>query len=336
MSELLDIAALKQVALHQRISARVHGQIDALQQKVTSSQKPFYELSLVDGGGKLTLRAWSDSPSFAQCAALKSGQFVEIEGEFSHNGSFGLDAKGWTVRLLTDEEKDEVLIGPVALREKQATDYAYLVDTLATLREPRLKALTALFLAEYGERFRRTAAARNYHHARRGGLVEHVAGMMRAAVAIAGAYPHLHRDLLLAGVLFHDCGKLWENAMPENGFTMAYDELGEMLGHITIGIELANALWRKLPLEDWRTEEPSSEEVRRHLLHLIASHHGSMEFGSPVDPKTPEAWALHYIDNLDAKLEMFAKGYETAAQIAPRIFERVRPLPGNLVAPLPL
>jgi 3'-5' exoribonuclease len=74
--------------------------------------------------------------------------------------------------------------------------------------------------------------------------------------------------------------------------------------------------------------------VRIHLLHLIGSHHGDKQLGSPVDPKTPEAMALHYIDNLDARLEMFAAGYMTAKPLAARIFDRVRPLPGNLVKSL--
>jgi 3'-5' exoribonuclease len=74
--------------------------------------------------------------------------------------------------------------------------------------------------------------------------------------------------------------------------------------------------------------------VRLHLLHLIGAHHGEMQFGSPVSPKTPEAMALHYIDNLDARLEMFAGGYVTAKPLAARIFERVWPLPGNLVTSL--
>jgi 3'-5' exoribonuclease len=81
--------------------------------------------------------------------------------------------------------------------------------------------------------------------------------------------------------------------------------------------------------------EPASDHVRLHLLHLIGSHHGELAFGSPVLPKTPEAIALHYIDNLDAKLDMFSRGYETSHEIAPGIFERVRPLPQNLVEPLP-
>src|SRR5213079_1814442 len=101
---------------------------------------------------------------------------------------------------------------------------------------------------------------------------------------------------------------------------------------------LVNSLWRKLQTEEnWRAWEilvPPPEDCRLHLLHLIASHHGDMQFGSPVFPKTPEAMALHYIDNLDARLEMFAAGYSTAKPLADRIFDRVRPLPANLVKSL--
>jgi 3'-5' exoribonuclease len=118
---------------------------------------------------------------------------------------------------------------------------------------------------------------------------------------------------------------------------MSYDELGELMGHISIGLELVNALWRRLSVENadaWKNLTPASEDVRTHLLHLIGAHHGALEFGSPVAPKTPEAMALHYIDNLDARLEMFAAGYTTAKPLAARIFDRVRPLPGNLVKSL--
>jgi 3'-5' exoribonuclease len=118
---------------------------------------------------------------------------------------------------------------------------------------------------------------------------------------------------------------------------MSYDERGELMGHISIGLELVNSIWRRLIAEQgeaWKNLKPASEDVRLHLLHLIGAHHGEPEFGSPVSPKTPEAMALHYIDNLDARLEMFAAGYSTAKPLAPRIFDRVRPLPGNLVRPL--
>jgi 3'-5' exoribonuclease len=162
--------------------------------------------------------------------------------------------------------------------------------------------------------------------------------MMRSAAAIAGAYPTLNADVLLAGVLFHDCGKLWENALPADGFVMPFDEYGELLGHITIGIELVNKLWPRVlaapEAAAWATFTPRTEDVRLHLLHLLAAHHGELQFGSPVVPKTPEAWALHYIDNLDAKLEMMAAAYANAKALAPRIRERVWPLPGHLVLPL--
>jgi 3'-5' exoribonuclease len=203
----------------------------------------------------------------------------------------------------------------------------------------RVKAVADLFIEKFGERFRRTAAAREFHHARRGGLVEHVAQMMRSAAAICSVYHKLNEDLLIVGVLFHDCGKLWETAYAENSFSMPYHLSGEMMGHITLGLELVNKLWRdvieKPEAAEWMHLEPASDHVRLHLLHLIGSHHGELAFGSPVLPKTPEAIALHYIDNLDAKLDMFRRGYETSNEIAPGIFERVRPLPQNLVEPLP-
>ena len=161
--------------------------------------------------------------------------------------------------------------------------------------------------------------------------------MMRIAKAIAPLYPQLNIDLLIAGILFHDSGKLWENQFSETGFVMDYDEVGELVGHISIGIELVNSLWQRLSVENaeaWKGLVPDSKDVRLHLLHLIGAHHREHQFGSPVVPKTPEAMALHYIDDLDSKLEMFAAGYTNAQPLAARIFDSVRPLPGNLVKSL--
>jgi len=332
--EILSIANLKRAATGGRVEAVIHGQVEGTSRKETRDQKPYMEVVLADAEAKITLRAWSDSPAFSSCEQLARGDFLEVTGEFVHNGTFGTDARRWTCRLLDDEARATLLAGPAELREKQKTDYEWIVCTVESLGDPRLRLLGVTFLKDWGERFRRTAAARNYHHARRGGLVEHTAQMMRSADAVAQVYPQLNRDLLIAGVLFHDCGKLWENVLPENGFSMPYTETGELLGHIPVGIELVNALWRKLDLTPWAGLDPASESVRLHLLHLIAAHHGEKQFGSPVDPKTPEAFALHHIDNLDAKMEMLSAGYESAAQLAPGIFERVRPLPGNIVLPL--
>jgi 3'-5' exoribonuclease len=137
--------------------------------------------------------------------------------------------------------------------------------------------------------------------------------MMEAALALCGVYRELNRDLLIAGVLFHDIGKLWETCPPERGFGIEPELRGELLGHLSIGIEVINALWRELPKEGWEAHTPPSEEVRLHLLHLVAAHHGQLEFGSPVLPKTPEAILLHFIDNIDARLEMFSAAYQSAS-----------------------
>jgi 3'-5' exoribonuclease len=335
--DLLPITQLKRAAAEARVEARVHAQLEALVRKDASNGKPYFEASFADAEGKFALKAWNDSPAFAHCERLAAGAFVEVTGEFV-TGRFGLEATRWAVRELSAEEREAVLAGPSSLRGKQGEDFAFIERSVGAMTDPRLAALSRLFLTEFGERFRRAAAARMNHHARRGGLVEHVAQMMRAALAVAGVYPHLNRDLLVAGVLFHDCGKLWENQMAADGFTMPFNEMGELLGHITIGVELVNALWRKLQQSEewkaWLPLEPACEDVRLHLLHLIASHHGELQFGSPVPPKTPEAWALHYVDNLDAKMEMLANAYATAKPLAARIQEKVWPLPGNSVKPL--
>ena len=253
------------------------------------------------------------------------------------SGEYGLDARDWTMRPLTDGEIAEVLAGPAPLRERQAADYAYIEETCAGLADPRFRAVCGRFLELMGERFRRTAGARSIHHARRGGLVEHVAQMMRCADAVCSVYPDLNRDLLLAGVLFHDCGKLWENSYPESGFAMPHDFRAELMGHIPIGVEVVNGIWKQVEGEaggDWKTLDPPTDRARLHLLHLILSHHGTREFGSPVLPKTPEAFALHHVDNIDAKLEILSGGYGEKELIGDDVFDKVWPLGGNIVRPL--
>ncbi len=336
--ELLNIGGVRRRAQNGSVSARVHVQVSAAEAKATREGKPYCELVLADACDRMTLRVWSDHPEYKACDSLQASDFIEVSGDFVQHHQFGLEANRWKTRRLTSEETSDLLAGPPELRAKQSVDWNYMLARVRALGDPRLRALCEAFIAEWGDRFKRTAGARSYHHARRGGLVEHTAQMMRLAEQIAPLYPQLNLDLLTAGILFHDSGKLWENHLPETGFTMGFDERGELMGHISIGLELVNSLWRKLQTspesESWSKVTPASEDVRLHLLHLIGAHHGEPQFGSPVSPKTPEAMALNYIDNLDARLEMFAAGYLVAKPIAERIFDRVRPLPGNLVKPL--
>ena len=333
----MTLTEIRRAAQSGAVSARVHVQVQSATAKTQRDGKPYCELVLTDPCDQMKLRVWSDHPTYKTCSGLTLESFIELAGEFRQHPQYGLEADKWTLRPLSDQEKKELLEGPADLRAKQATDWEFILQSISVITDPRLGALTQTFVNDWGDRFRRAAAARKYHHARRGGLVEHTAQMMRVAKGIAPLYPQLNLDLLIAGILFHDSGKLWENQFPETGFVMDYDELGELVGHISIGLEIVNSLWRKLSVENvdaWKTYSPASEDVRRHLLHLIGSHHGEKELGSPVEPRTPEAMALHYIDNLDSKLEMFAAGYATAQLLAPRIFDRVRPLPGNLVKSL--
>src|SRR5437867_7556476 len=310
---LLTLTEIRRAAQNGPASARVHVQVETATPKLTREQQPYCELLLADACDRMTLRVWSDHPAYKTCSELTSQDFIELTAEF-YQSQYGLDARKWTVRPLTEQEKNELLQGPADLRAKQASDFEFVRQTVTEIADPRLRALGEAFLDEWGDRFRRTAAARNYHHARRGGLVEHTAQMMRIANQIAPLYPELNLDLLLAGILFHDSGKLWENALPENGYVMNYDDLGDLMGHICIGLELVNALWRRLSVENadaWKNLSPASEDVRMHLLHLIGAHHGEPEFGSPVAPNTHEAMALHSIHTLDARLEMFVVAYTT-------------------------
>ena len=334
----ISIATLKEQAGEKPIAAAVLAQLQSRQIRTTKANKPYLELGLADATGHFSIKVWSDSPTYLDAEALADSEVIRLDGLWTL-GQYGLESKELKFHRPDAAALDAFFAGDPRIRGKQEGDYATIRELSESIAEPRLHALCAHFLSTFGDRFRRTAAAKRNHHARRGGLVEHVAQMMRAAAALCPVYPELNRDLLLTGVLFHDCGKLWENSYPEHGFNQLLSQHGEMLGHIPLGIELVNKLWREVmegpEAAAWQGLRPAAEEIRLHLLHLIGSHHGEYEFGSPVLPRTPEAFALHYIDNLDAKLEMVRDAYAQSREIAPGIHDRVFPLPSNLVKPLP-
>src|SRR5215203_324959 len=215
--ELLSISDVRRRAQSEPLSARIHVQVNAAEAKATREGKPYCELALADACDRMLLRVWSDHPEFRACESLQASDFVELAGDFAQHQQFGLEAKQWKVRALTSDEITALLAGPPELRAKQTTDWNEITQRVRAIGDPRLRALGEAFIAEFGERFRRTAGARSYHHARRGGLVEHVAQMMRVAEQVAPLYAFLHHDLLIAGILFHDSGKLWENHLPETG-----------------------------------------------------------------------------------------------------------------------
>ncbi len=336
----ISIRELKQSSGPTPQAAVLHVQLEKNKERSTKNGDPYYELHFADAENSLVLRVWQSTPMFSQASSMQDEAFYELSGDFSlGNDGRSIDSRQWQARPLESPEIEALLQGPAELRERQAMHYAYIEETVAQISDPRLLHLAQTLLQKWGTRLQRTGAARSNHHARRGGLVEHVGQMMRTAVQICEAYPMLNRDLLVTGVLFHDIGKLWENVYAERGFAMPYTEASELIGHIPMGMEIINKLWREAMdsperASQWNELSPPSERVRLHLLHLIVAHHGELAFGSPVVPKTPEAQALHYIDNLDAKMEMFEQGYKVAEELGKNVYQRIFPLPGKLITPL--
>ena len=333
----LTITQLRQQTATEPLSASFDAQLERKAERETKAGKPYYEIFLVDGTGEMKLKVWENRPQFQALKELDDGKLLRFSGDWTQN-QYGIDSSKWDMRLLNESEGQDFLSGDPETRSRQDGDWADILAMTGAIADPRLKLVCSEFIDRYGDRFRRTAAARKNHHARRGGLVEHVAQMMRSAQALCTVYQTLNRDLLTAGVLFHDCGKMWENSYPETGFTQPFNLHGEMLGHIPLGIETANSIWREMMQKEeagaWHDLEPKSSDVHLHLLHLIASHHGTHEWGSPTLPRTPEAMVLHYVDNLDAKFEMMRMGYESQPELAPGIQQRQFPLPASLVKPL--
>ena len=265
--------------------------------------RDYLDLELADASGALPAKAWSDSQALA--AEVEVYDFVKFRGQVQ---SFReqLQLKVDHLRRAVEEDRaegfDEALLVPAT--HEDLDDLWSRLDGLlrAQLERPMAQRLAGETLAVYGERLRVHPAAKAIHHAYLGGLLEHVVSMAELAVRICDHYRELDRDLVILGVLFHDLGKLEElGAMPRNDYT----PVGRLVGHIVIG--------RDLVRERTAAIEGFPEELRLQLEHLVLSHQGRKEFGSPVEPMTPEAIALHMIDDLDSKLAVL-RGLRQQAQ----------------------
>ena len=154
-----------------------------------------------------------------------------------------------------------------------------------------LRKLYEAAMAEHGETLRLHPAAKAIHHACRGGLLEHVVSMAELALQVSTHYREVNRELVLIGVLFHDLGKIIEiGPMPINEYTPP----GRLVGHVVIGRDLLRDICREI--------DGFPSDVQLHLEHLILSHQGRKEFGSPVEPMTSEALVLSFVDDLDSKI----------------------------------
>lgn len=317
------------------VKAELACQVSKVRESATKTGKPYLDIEITDGTTTEKFKIWEDSDAYEAFHDVQDGDCVRLDASFWRN-QYGLNVDKVRLRWLEKNEIAELFAGTPERRAALERDWNDIEKMVGEMQDPRLRLLCQTYLSEHGEKFKRAAAARDYHHARRGGLLEHTAQMMRAGAALAPVYPALNWDLIRAGLLFHDSGKLWEMDYQPQGFVSPMTTIGELLGHITIGIELVNKLWRTLESnpEFIAPAQPPRELVREHLLHLIASHHGQKEYGAPVTPRTPEAWMLHHIDNIDAHLEMLNMTYAEKGQLAPGIYDHRRPLEGRAVHPL--
>lgn len=316
------------------LRAEVWIQFSRLNLKLTAGGKEYLELEIRDAAGRQKFNYWGNLEYFELLKSLvgKSDLFYSIAGEWKR-GDFGLESRDLRFNKLDDSQIEQLLSGDSELQQQREQR---LLELFEQIVDPRLRLLVETIYKQHRQAFLRCAAARSIHHARRGGLIEHTLGLMESALVLGRLY-NLNVSLLLSGAFLHDIGKLWETCPPQQGFDMPFDKMGELLGHITIGMLMINQYWRSLEsrFAEYRDKHSSNEDLRLHLLHLIASHHGELQFGSPVTPKTPEALLLNFVDNLDAKMEIYRQAYRSNEQIGDGMYAKSFPLSSNLVESLP-
>ena len=221
---------------------------------------------------------------------IKVNDVVRIKGELKqYQGAFELHV-GSIVKL-GEKEYDPAQFVPVA-SEGTGDLFREIMDAVSSIRNEHLRALLDRIFTdeEFKAGFLKAPAARVWHHSYIGGLAHHVRDMAAIATRAAEVYPEIDRDLLLCGVLVHDLGKVRELEVTNR---IDYSDSGRLIGHIVLGVELLDARMREI--------EGFPAELSLKLKHMVLSHHGSLEHGSPVVPMTIEAILLHYIDNLDAQ-----------------------------------
>ena len=258
--------------------------------------RDYLDLELVDASGAIGGKVWADSP--AMQGAFEAHRFIAFRGRVqSYRDQLQLVVE--ECREASPESDREYGFDEANLIPTTPHDIADLYVRLERaldhhVTRPLLRRLAQETLAAHGPALREHPAAKTIHHAYRGGLLEHTVSMLELAARICDHYPELDRDLVIVGVLFHDLGKLQElGSMPANEYTLA----GRLVGHVVLGRDLLRERCAAIP--------DFPEDLRLLLEHLVLSHQGQREYGAAVEPMTAEALALHFIDDLDSKLQQF-------------------------------
>lgn len=248
--------------------------------------------TLQDATGQIAAKLFDDIERFKK--EFEAGEFVRIEARTTtFQGQQQLTVTHIRRvnppqdRLQGFREEDCVLSAPRSIDEM----WAELATQVESVRDPHVRVLLNRMLADHAVQLREWPAAQQIHHAYRGGLLEHIVKMADIGRYLARAYD-ANEDLVLAGVILHDIGKLQELAYEPGGATYSRD--GNMVGHIGLGLIIVR--------ETINGISGFPDDLRAHIEHLVMSHHGRREHGSPVEPKTVEAFILSSVDELDSRL----------------------------------
>ena len=271
------------------------------QVKPKKSGGPYLSLTLSDRSGQIEAKMWDNVEDALD--AFEQDDFLKVKGLLNrYKNRFQLTIH--KLRRLEDSEVDFADYLP-----KTTKDIDELWRTLGSFvdsfHDPHLKALVRAFMsdAEIAEAYRKAPAAKSLHHACIGGLLDHVVSLFRSCDLLARNYREIDRDLLPAGAFLHDIGKIHELAYTRS---FSYTSRGQLLGHMIIELEMLQAKIAEIP--------GFPDELKTLVEHLVISHHGEYEFGSPKLPMFPEALMLHYLDDLDSKMESMRAHFEREAE----------------------
>jgi 3'-5' exoribonuclease len=263
---------------------------------------PYLSMKLVDRTGSVDARMWGKLPE-EFLGEVPAPAYVAVEGH-THEYRGTLQVKLDRLRLLRPEDVSEEDFLPATELDRRSLA-AELEDAGRQLENEHLRNLFEVMVSDedFWKQFCEAPAAKTMHHARVGGLLEHAVSCLKIARHLADLYP-VDRDLLIFGAIFHDVGKVRELSWDKGAF--AYTTEGRLLGHVVLGEQLISSYINTLP------EFP--EDLHLRLSHVLISHQGETEYGSPERPKTLEALLVHLVDNLDARAAMYV---ETTTNVSP-------------------
>jgi 3'-5' exoribonuclease len=267
------------------------------QVKPKKTGEPYLALTLADRTGHLDAKVWDNVAEIVD--TFEQDDFVKVKGLVNkYNNRFQLTVH--KLRKVADNEIDYADYLPKTARDIDEL-WRTLGEFVAGFRNPHLKRLLEVFMAdeELARAYKTAPAAKTLHHAYIGGLLDHVVSLFKLCDLACRNYPQIDRDLLLTGAFLHDIGKVFELSYARS---FSYTTRGQLLGHMIIELEMLQEKLRQAP--------GFPPELKIMVEHMIISHHGQYEFGSPKLPMFPEALMLHYLDDLDSKMESMRAHFE--------------------------